>query len=296
MNEPDFRADEIEFRREIAPPLAEIQSAAGRCPDPDRLMAAMSGVQLDDAAAILEHASLCPLCTQLSRDLTAHEFPGASEAEDRRIRARFPAPERRGTASAWSWLWRPVPAAAICAAAILLIAVGLRRNSPAPNSSVPAETAHTPPVVPGPILALQKAAIKVPAAAVLIYRGTGPDGQAYLKDLAAALEPYRRGDYAESERALDVLSAKYPNRAEPDFYLGVSRLFLNRNDAALESLRRARAHADATLRDDSSWYLAIASERAGNVPNALKEVAALCERPGEYKENACAAVERLKAK
>ena len=295
MNEPDFGADEIEFRREIAPALADIRSAVGRCPDPDRLMAVMSGVQLDHAAAILEHASLCPLCTKLSQDLAVHELPGASRAEDRRIRARFSAQERRGMASAWSWLWRPIPAAVITAA-ILLIAFRLSRNSTAPHSTVPADTARTVPAVPNLVMALQKATVKIPAAAVLIYRGAGQDSQAYLRDLAAALEPYSRDDYVQAEPALLALSAKYTSRAEPVFYLGVTRLFLNRDAAALESLRKARAYADATLRDDSSWYLAIASERAGKVPDALHELEILCGRAGEYQEKACAAAAQLKAR
>ena len=73
MNRPDFNPEESEFRREMEPTLARIRSVAGACPPPDLLMAAVSGVPLEDADAILEHTARCPICTQLSRDLAAHE-------------------------------------------------------------------------------------------------------------------------------------------------------------------------------------------------------------------------------
>jgi len=103
MNRPDFHPEEGEFLREIEPTLTRIRSVAGACPPNDLLMAAVSGVPLEDAEAVLEHASRCPICTQLSRDLAAHELPGVSDAEDRRIRARWePRRAPRPTTSLWN--------------------------------------------------------------------------------------------------------------------------------------------------------------------------------------------------
>ena len=162
---------------------------------------------------------------------------------------------------------------------------------------MPVETAHSPAANPPPAaatpagnLVLQKAAIKIPAAAVLLYRSDRKDSQAFLQDLAAALEPYRRDDYAEAARLLAPLTSKYPDASEPVFYLGVSQLFLNQNEAAIESLRLAHRRGDATLRDDASWYLAVALDRAGKTQDARVEVEALCGRAGVYKDQACTAL------
>ena len=91
---------------------------------------------------------------------------------------------------------------------------------------------------------LEKAAIKVPAAAVLLYRSDAESDKNFLNELAAALEPYRMDDYAEAARRLDVLAKKYPKYAEPHYYLGVSRLFSGENEAALGALNAARPLAD----------------------------------------------------
>jgi hypothetical protein len=301
MNRPDFHPEESEFLREMEPTLARNRSLAGPCPPTDLLMAAVSGVPLEDAGAVLEHAARCPICAQLSRDLAAHELPGVSDAEDRRIRARWePRRAPRPTASVWNWLWRPLPAAVVFATLAALVAIAVRKSPSVIQPVSPVETARGPSVSPTPApapsafaLVLQKAAIKIPAAAVLIYRSDRKDSQAFLKDLAAALEPYRRDDYAEAARLLAPLTGKYPDAAEPAFYLGVSQLFLNQNESAIASLQMAGRRAGETLRDDASWYLALALERAGKPDDARREAEALCIRAGEYKDKACAAAHEL---
>lgn len=181
---------------------------------------------------------------------------------------------------------------------MVLVAIAVRKGPSVIQPASPVETARGPSVGPPPpsafALVLQKAAIKIPAAAVLIYRSDRKDSQAFLKDLAAALEPYRRDDYAEAARDLAPLAGKYPNAAEPAFYLGVSQLFLNQNEAAIASLQMARRRGGETLRDDASWYLALALERAGKPEDARREVEALCSRAGQYKDQACAAVPELR--
>ena len=101
-------------------------------------------------------------------------------------------------------------------------------------------------------------------------------------------------DYAEAARRLDVLAKKYPKYAEPHYYLGVSRLFLVENEAALGALNAARPLADGALRDDVSWYLAIALDRTGRSEDARREAEALCGHAGEYQQRACASVGELR--
>ena len=300
MSKSDFDAEEKEFRREIAAALNEIRSSAGRCPHPDQLMAAAAGVQFADADAVRRHSAVCPICTDLIRDLSSYEYPPISPEEDRRIRQKWAAETgvAKGKESWWTWFWQPLPLAAAAALAIAVLVTGtmvLRRPAEQTDQSVKVVEPSPRPANAKPVaLVLEKAAIKVPAAAVLIYRSGGESTKAFLDELAAALEPYRMDDYTEAARRLDVLVPKYPKYAEPYFYLGVSRLFLQENDLALAALNAARPLTDESLRDDVAWYTAIALERLGRTEDARREVDVLCGRSGEYQQKACAAAGELR--
>ncbi|HTR37871.1 MAG TPA: hypothetical protein VMH80_18310 [Bryobacteraceae bacterium] len=279
MSRTDFEPEEQEFRRDIEAALSG-QAGLGLCPKPDLLMAARSGVSFEGAESVLRRVALCPICEQLSRDLAEHEFPPASDAEDRRIRGKWQGSE--GPLRSWTRMARPL--ALIAVAAVLVAGFFVVRDWRRPTPPRPTETA------PQTTFVLTKASIKVPASAVLTYRGNVEAAKTYLEALAAALEPYRQDDYAEAARGLAELSRKYPNAAEPAYYLGVSQLFLNQNEAAVESLQAARSHADDAMRDDVSWYLAVAFDRVGRTSDARREAEMLCRQAGEYKDRACAAL------
>lgn len=288
MSGIDFDSEDHEFRRELAPMLSANCAAAGPCPEPRLLLAVRSGVAVESAAAVERHVTLCPMCQQLSRDLADHEFPAASEAEDRRIRARWQGASRHGFRSR-EWM---VPLVAACA--VLVIAIVLvrdRHRGPAAPEPVAQSSAPARPET-GPFT-LTKAAIKVPAAAVLTFRGSGGGAQNYLADLAAALEPYRKDDFAEAARRLGLLASRYPEAAEPPFYEGVSQLYLNQNEAAVQSLESARRRGTDTLKDDISWYLGLAYHRVGRIPDAHRELDGLCKYSGQYQNGACAALKAL---
>jgi len=285
MSRTDFDPEEQEFRRDIEAALSG-RAGPGVCPKPDLLMAARSGVSFEGAENVLRHVALCPICEQLSRDLAEHEFPPASDAEDRRIRAKW----QSGAGPVRSWFRVARPLSLIAVAAVLVAGFFVARDWRRPVQPKTAETA------PRTAFVLTKASIKVPASAVLTYRGNVEAAKTYLEALAAALEPYRKDDYAEAARGLAELSRKYPNAAEPAYYLGVSQLFLNQNEAAVESLQAARSHADDAMRDDVSWYLAVAYNRVGRTSDARREAEALCMGGGEYKDRACAAASELNRK
>jgi tetratricopeptide (TPR) repeat protein len=294
MSRSDFDFEEREFQREIVAALGGRRGTAGRCPTPGLLMAARAGVPFDGAEAVERHALVCLICAQLVKDLGDYEFPGASDAEDRRIRARWQT--RGGGTALWLRGWR-LPAAAAVAAAILLLAIlsprYARRTLMAPGESArqtaPAQAGSGPPETGA--FTLAKPAVKLPALAVLTYRGHTRGAKTYLAELAAALEPYRRDEFADAARHLALLVQRYPNAAEPAFYEGVSQLFLNQNEAAVSSLEAARRQGSGTLEDDISWYLGLAFHRAGRMPEARREFEALCRSAGEYKARACAAAE-----
>ena len=303
MSHPDFNPEEKEFRLDLEPALAEVRAIAGPCPAPDLLMAAVSGVEIEDAPAVRRHVARCPTCRQLSRDLAAYEYPGVSEMEDRRIRSRWSdAKDKSNTPPFWKWLVRPLPIGVAVAAVALVVALAVWKVRPAGSLAPPQQAAQATREPAGSLAApsssfvLEKAAIKIPAASVLLFRGTSDNGQAFLAEFAAALEPYRAGDYTEAARRLAVLRSKYSDSAEAAFYLGVSLLFTGQSGPALESLEAARSRADNTLRDDVSWYLAIAHDRVGREADALQAAEALCRHPGEYRDRACAAAERSKRK
>jgi hypothetical protein len=296
----DFDADEKNFILELGSSLAEVRTKAGPCPHPDLLMAAVSDVQCGSKDQVLQHLNGCFVCRELARDLSEYEFAGVTREEDRRIRARW---ETEGSLRRLSklWAWPPLAIGAAVAAA-LAIALFLTLPQTTPPGSVESTQNKNDSIAPPPappqktrtVFVLSKAAIKVPATAVLNFRSGAEDGRAFLNELAAALEPYRNDDYPEAARRLEPLSTKYRESAEVHYYLGVSRLFINRNDEALASLETARRLADETLRDDVSWYLALALDRAGRAADARREVDGLCSHLGNYQKTACAALEELR--
>src|SRR5262249_42923497 len=85
----EFDPTEKEFLQDVRSVMANVRMVAGPCPHPDLLMAARAGVQTVAAEGVLRHLALCSVCRQLAEDLVAHEYPGASAEEDRRIRARW---------------------------------------------------------------------------------------------------------------------------------------------------------------------------------------------------------------
>jgi hypothetical protein len=301
---PDFDTEEKDFLRQIDSSLANARATTGPCPLPDLVMAVAAGVEIENGGRILQHVNACPLCQQLTRDLSEHEYPGATEEEDRRIRARWK-DEALGSSRRQprrAWVWQPFVIGTAAAAILLAIAVMLMMREPVPsgpaggiagNQAEPAGQPRLPAAKTRTAFVLVKAAIKVPAGAALTVRSGAADGRDFLNDLASALEPYRSDNFAEAARRLEPLTQKYRESAEPHYYLGVSRLFLEQN-SALESLEAARRLADETLRDDVSWYLALALDRAGRLEEARREIEALCSRSGDYQKQACAAQEELR--
>jgi len=287
MSNTDFTPEEAEFQAEIRAALA----SAGACPRPQMLMAAVSGVAFEGAEDVLRHLAACPVCGPLSRDLAEHQFPAVSPEEDRRIRARFP--RVRDRSPLWRrWLIPAMAAAALVLAVVVLVKRPLRNaalqqisgQNPPPNAAA----ANTLPVSPAPI--------RIPAAAVLTFRGGTTNARGYMADLMAALQPYRQGDYLHAANALDALSKKYPNAVEPSFYLGVCQLLLNENQDAAISLEDARRRGATPFKDDISWYLAVAYQHLARIADARQEAAAVCAHPGDYHDRACQAMAELTAR
>jgi hypothetical protein len=151
----------------------------------------------------------------------------------------------------------------------------------------------TPPA--GPVLPAEKAPILVDPADALVLRGGAEGGRrAFLERLAAALEPYRRGDFAEAAERLAVVGERHPEAPEPGLYRGVSLLLLGRPEEAAAPLRNAAARAtNAALRAEARYHLAVALSRSGDVAGARAELRASCTGGGAATARACTALERL---
>jgi tetratricopeptide (TPR) repeat protein len=260
-------------------------SAPMNCPGPDLLLAARSGVLPEDAASgIAAHVASCPYCQVLSVDLEHADLSRPTAEEANRIRKRLQAETKSRT---WAWSWRPAAVVGLCAGVILAVALWTNRKSanPAASPAAPAIAA---------LLPLEKAPVRLPAAGALVWRGEGGEQQKQLvADLAPALTSYRNDDYQQAVRLLQPLVAKYPDAAQPPFYLGVSLLFLDRNTEAASALEIAKQRARASFAQDAGWYLALAYQRTGQAARALEELRRLCAAEGEHRAASCSAVQQL---
>jgi tetratricopeptide (TPR) repeat protein len=275
------------------------------CPEPAVIQAARAGVlpaELRDR--VNRHMAECAACFSLDSDLfTLDEEPlqaGSREKIWGRIRSGIAEEEFRPQAAParsawWRSLLRPMPVA-VAAAAVILLAIGVRmaQQSSAPLTAV--NKAQQPKVVTPPqpaFIALDKPPIMLPAAAVLVWRGASDTASAASQELSGALEPYAANQYADAEQRLDSLTRKYPAFAEAQFYLGVCRLFLDRNEEAVTSLKSAQKLAGPALADDAAWYLALAYHRTGHDGDARPLLEKLCNAAGKDSQKACAGITKL---
>jgi hypothetical protein len=107
--------------------------------------------------------------------------------------------------------------------------------------------------------------------------------------LIEAVGAFRERKYDVAAARLGALAVKEPETAEVHFYLGVSLLFLDRAEEAVRPLETARRLADARLAREAEWYLAVAHQKRGALPEAVRRIEALCASDGAHREEACTA-------
>lgn len=143
-----------------------------------------------------------------------------------------------------------------------------------------------PPVDPAPYLA----AFPLTPLEPPLIAGTSPAARA----LSAALEPYRKGDYAAAASALDGVRMDYPDDATAALFLGISRLFMDEPQNALEILRPLEYGTPPGVAAEAAWYSLVGIARLRNPSSVEDEAAALCAKGVSSSGRACAAVERLR--
>jgi hypothetical protein len=262
-----------------------LSGAHRSCPDPAQIQAAAAGVLPEPADALREHLATCAACAALAADLAAWEGPELSAHEEERIwqevrrgtRVRAPRPATRG------WIW--AAAAAVFAAAVPAYVL-VRPVAPSPTPSAGAGVA----TAPGFALPVDKLSLRTPPGAALVWRG---GESSYERDLQQALASYDAGDLDQAARRLEALSGEQAAGAAAPLYRGVALLLLGRPGEAVPVLRVARERATPFWRPHAQWYLAVASERAGESEGAAALLRELCGGGSEYDARACAGARAL---
>jgi hypothetical protein len=292
----DFDAEEREFASRVRLP---------RCPDFALLYSAHEGVLPEEQAEqIRSHMSECEVCTRLFEDCESIDFgtPTALEAAHIRDRIQQKAPrafhasqpESHRLRRKW-WL-----AALAVAAAVVAIFFVVRPPTPERATQVAQAPAHpttqsTGTTLPNvPEVPLEKLAIHLDPAALLVTRGARNPAQPSGSEIAKALRPYQLDDYVRSAQLLKLLSQKYPQDGTVQLYLGISELFLHHDAQAADDLTMAAAYTHGSRLADSQWYLAIAELRVKNPDSAEPLFHDLCHGKSGYSQRACEIESQLK--
>jgi tetratricopeptide (TPR) repeat protein len=129
---------------------------------------------------------------------------------------------------------------------------------------------------------LSVAAAPFPAAAEdeLVFRSDEAGDAAFT----SAMAPYRQGDYAAAEVALERFLASHPGEGRALFYRGVSLLLLGRAEAAIPPLASAASASPAP--EDARWYLALARLKSGDRGGALRDLDMVADAPGARRQEA----------
>lgn len=145
-----------------------------------------------------------------------------------------------------------------------------------------------PTVDPAPYLAaFPLTALEAPPVA-----GTTPGARALEK----ALVPYRKADYAAAASALDGVRLDHPGDpldATTGLYLGISRLFIDEPQNALEILRTLPPGATPEVAGEAAWYGLVGVARLRDPSGVELEAKTLCESALPTAARACAALESL---
>jgi tetratricopeptide (TPR) repeat protein len=303
MNEwrNDSGPEEEELLKTFGTSFEALRASHADCPKPEILLAAQAGVLEEETArSAAAHLEKCGYCKVLLRDLTDGEVLAALPEEERRVRGRVlgaagisAKAEKAGGGLLTAGLRWALPVAAL--AGVVVAAVVWMRLHPPVAPVLPAPSVAVGPAKTTPsALEWEKLAVKLEASSILVWRGKPRNEQEkYAAELTHALVYYRDGDYAEAVQQLERVENDFPRGVEGQLYLGISRLALQQDAAAIPALLAAQRLGVEQFREDASWYLALAYARSGDKENALTELRRLCQGKGRYAQRACAGLQEL---
>ncbi len=254
------------------------------CPPPEQLMALAGDAVPDDLRRdVSAHMARCAACQALEADLARLDESAPPASLDARVIAAS------GVRGRW----------AVLVAAVVLAAIGLsawwRVHGPQPQVAYRVETSTAAPPAPvapppAPRWVIEPPALVLPAATVLVMRGSDPAAAA----LTTSLEPYRQGDYTAAATSLAAFTATHPDSADGWFYLGASRLLTDADAEARTALEKAAALGAGASHPELEWLRATADARTGATDSAKTRLAALCDASGPLKDRACGALKTLR--
>jgi tetratricopeptide (TPR) repeat protein len=231
-----------------------------------------------DRDAFEEHYFGCARCFDELQTLQAvrDELPRAVAATERRPWVRgWPAVAALAAAAVLavgSALWMR-PAAPSAPATVAL--------QPAPQAPPPATTSPPFAAAPAPRAARPSighlARFEPPRYEPMTLRGTPDEATARFQ---RGMEHYRKGDYARATEDLRVAADLDAEAAHSRFFLGISHLLLNQDDAAIKRLQATIALGDSPYLEDAHFYLAKAFLRREDFRSAATELKKLIQLRG----------------
>lgn len=291
----DVRSEEQKLLERYGASVETLRAQHSGCPRIGVLRASQAGVLPEDAAQrVARHIVKCDFCRVLLRDLADEQFVIPTPGEAQRVRVRvLAAPREAGKAGSLArssfggWFWKAAPFTAVVAVA--LAAVLWVRFHSAGSRGAPLATSG-PGTATMSALQWEKLPIRLQEKSALIVRG---EQARYARELTRALAYYRQDNYAEAAQQLEKVTRAFPRGVEGQLYLGISRLYLQRNAEAILPLVAAQESGPEPFRDDATWYLALAFSRTGDHAHALVELERLCLGESAYVKRACAAIQEL---
>ncbi len=265
-----------EFEADIGP-----NARQRGCPPPEHLMVLAGDAVPDDLRReVSAHLARCAACQALAADLARLDESAPPASLDARVIAAS------GVRGRW----------AVLVAAVILAGIGLsawwRMHGQhividgQELALIESQTAAPVAPVPTPRWAIEPPALVLPAATVLVMRGSDPTGAALTK----ALEPYRKKDYTAAATRLAAFTAAHPIAADGWFYLGASRLLIDADADARTALEKAASLGAGEAHPEMEWLRATAEARTGATDSAKSRLTALCQATGPLKDRACAAL------
>ena len=250
------------------------------CPPPEHLRALAGDAVPDDLRReVSAHLGRCAACQAVAADLARLDESAPPASLDARVIA----------ASSVRGRW------AVLVAAVVLAAIGLsawwRVHAPEVavsyrvGTSTATPAAPVPPA-PAPRWAVEPPVLVLPAATVLVMRGSDPAAAA----LTAALEPYRKRDYTAAATSLAAFTSTHPDSADGWFYLGASRLLTDADADARTALEKAASLGAGASHPELEWLRATAEARTGATDSAKTRLTTLCDADGPLKGRACEAL------
>ena len=269
---------------------AQVRALRAGCPPPELLLARDAEALTAEARRHLDvHLAICGACRRLAADLARLDLGAADSQADGRVRERVlggAVPRRFGALL-------PIAATLLLACALAVQALFEPVAPAAPPVADAVSTPGRPSMSSGPDAALW--AIAAPSLRLTLSSldQTRGDRRA-TATLVGAAAPYQAGDYRQAGERFAEVARMTPASGDAQFYLGVSRLLAGAPRDAIAPLTAARTLLPPARSREVDWYLATAEQRSADPASARARLDALCDTDGVFRQEACAAVTRLR--